>query len=424
MIRRPSPRLAAYAALCALGLVAALASRRPELVALAAPFGLVLALASLADRPPEVSTWLRVSRERALEGDELEAVLTLRSRQGADRVEALLVLPAGIDVAGRQAAASLRLYPDEDEEAVLRLRADRWGSYVLGDLRLRVRDPLALVSWERRLSHPHRLRVYPRPETLARLVSPLDTQAAVGSEVARAKGDGLELADLRPFVPGDRVRAVNWRASARRGELVVSDRRPERNADVVLFLDTFVEARRLDESSLDRAVRAAAALAARYLERRDRVALVALGGTLRWLEPGAGLRQAYRLVDALLETDVVFTYAWKGAGVIPARTLPPHALVLAVTPLLDPRGIAALLDLRARGHDLVVVEVSPLDLVVPGTSDDDRLAHRLWLLEREELRTRFSRLGVAVARWDGVSSLALPIEEVRTFRRSARLARR
>jgi len=95
-----------------------------------------------------------------------------------------------------------------------------------------------------------------------------------------------------------------------------------------------------------------------------------------------------------------------------------------VTPLLDPRGIAALLDLRARGHDLVVVEVSPLDLVAPGTSDDDRLAHRLWLLEREELRARLSRLGAAVARWDGVSSLAVPIEEVSTFRRSARLARR
>jgi uncharacterized protein (DUF58 family) len=422
--RYPSPRLAVYGALAALGLVAALAARRPELAALAAPFALVLALATLAGRPPQVRSWLRLTRDRALEGDEIEGVLTLRADEGADRLEAVLVLPAGIRDAGGALPASVRLHPDEDVELALRLVAARWGSYRLGDLRLRARDPVGLFSWEQRVSHPHRLLVYPRPERLARLVSPLDTQAAVGSQVARAKGEGLEPADLRPFVTGDRLRSVNWRASARRGELVVTERHPERNTDVVVFLDTFVEARRLDQSSLDRAVRAAATLASHYLARRDRVGLVSLGGTLRWLEPGAGLVQQYRLVDALLETDVVFTYAWKGANVIPARTLPSRALVLAVTPLLDSRGISALLDLRARGHDLAVVEVSPLDLVEPGPSEDDRLAYRLWRLEREELVARFALLGVAVARWDGTASLAPSLEEVRAFRRHARLALR
>jgi uncharacterized protein (DUF58 family) len=171
-------------------------------------------------------------------------------------------------------------------------------------------------------------------------------------------------------------------------------------------------------------VRATSTLAAHYLERRDRVGLVALGGTLRWLQPGTGLAQGYRLVDALLETEVVFTYAWKDVNIIPARTLPPRALIVAVTPLLDPRGIAALLDLRARGRDLVVVEVSPFDLVEPGSSEDDRLAYRLWRLRREELVLGFTRLGVAVARWNGDESLAPRLEEVTAFRRYARLAAR
>jgi uncharacterized protein (DUF58 family) len=151
---------------------------------------------------------------------------------------------------------------------------------------------------------------------------------------------------------------------------------------------------------------------------------VALGGTLRWLQPGGGLVQRYRLIDALLETEVVFTYAWKDANIIPARTLPPRALIVAVTPLLDPRGVAALLDLRARGRDLVVVEVSPFELVEPGASDDDQLAFRLWRLRREALVSRFTRLGVAVARWDGEESLAPRLEEVRAFRRHAAFARR
>ena len=222
-----------------------------------------------------------------------------------------------------------------------------------------------------------------------------------GDLVARIRADGLEFADTRAFVPGDRLRSVNWRASARRGELIVNERHPDRNADVVLFLDSFAEARSGDEGAdgtLERAVRAAATLASRHLARRDRVGLVTFGGILRWLEPGFGLVQRYRLIDALLETGVEFSYAWKDVNVIPARTLPPKALVLAVTPLLDERSIAALLDLAARGHDLVVIEVSPEELVAPGPGLD-ALAFRLWVLQRAALRSRFERSGVAVARW-------------------------
>ena len=71
----------------------------------------------------------------------------------------------------------------------------------------------------------------------------MSTQPFAGNQVARQKGEGLEFADLREFAAGDRVRSINWRASARRNVLVVNERHPERNADVILFLDTFADAR-------------------------------------------------------------------------------------------------------------------------------------------------------------------------------------
>src|SRR3990170_2255750 len=142
-------------------------------------------------------------------------------------------------------------------------------------------------------------------------------------------------------------------------ELVVNERAPERNADVILFLDTFADARSGGRSTLDLAVRATASLASRYLERRDRVGLVYFGGVLRWLTPGMGAVQRYRIVDALLESEIVFNYAWKDVSVIPARVLPPQALVVALTPLLDDRAVEALVDLRARTYDLTVIQVSP-----------------------------------------------------------------
>jgi uncharacterized protein (DUF58 family) len=153
------------------------------------------------------------------------------------------------------------------------------------------------------------------------------------------------------------VRRVNWPATARRGAPVISDRHPERNADVVLFLDTFAEARRMHEGTLVRAVRAADTLAAAHLAQRDRVGLVAFGGMAHWLLPSAGTAQLERIADALLRSEIVFSYVLRNVKVLPPRSLPPHALVIALTPLLDERTATALSDLRGRGHDLVVVEI-------------------------------------------------------------------
>ena len=420
-----SPRLASYVGLTALGLIAALALRRPELVVVAAPFALIVAAGLLFEGPPDLRAWLTLESDRALEGDDIVAEIELSARTRIDVLELHLIIPRGLTVVDGGNPFSVTLNAGEERSMLLTLRCVRWGSVELGEIRIRARSRIGMLRWEGRISRPHRLQIYPRPELLRSLLAPLETQLAPGDLVARVRADGLEFADTRSFVPGDRMRSVNWRASARRGALIVNERHPDRNADVVLFLDSFAEARSgaEDDGTLERAVRAAATLAGRYLERRDRVGLVTFGGVLRWLEPGSGLIQRYRLIDALLETGVEFSYAWKGVKTIPARTLPPKALVIAVTPLLDERSIAALLDLRARGYDLVVVEVSPEDIVKAGDGID-ALAYRLWLLRRAALRARFERSGVAVAQWRDDIPLDVGLEGVRASRRRARLARR
>jgi uncharacterized protein (DUF58 family) len=423
MTRSASPRLHGSAVLAALGLIGALALRRPELVVLAAPFAALLTAGLRLDRAPEVRVWLEPDRERAMEGDEVPLAVQLSAQTAVDRLELVLVLPHGLEIAEGDHPFAVSLREGEHREVLLQLRCARWGAYRLGDVRLRARDRLGLLVSEWKIERPVTLRVYPRPEPVRELLRPLRTQAFSGNEVAREKGDGLEYADTRPYVPGDRLRSINWRASARRTSLVVNEFHPERNTDVLLFLDSFAEARTGDRGTLDEAVRATATLASLYLERRDRVGLVTFGGILRWLLPAMGHAQRYRIVDALLETGIELNYAWKDANVIPARVLPPNALVIAVTPLLDRRSVTALLDLRARGYDLAILEISPESYAEPGTNDLDRLAHRLWLLRRAALRARYERLGVAVAQWDDERPLAVALEGVGAYRRRARVAR-
>jgi uncharacterized protein (DUF58 family) len=420
--RAGNPRLAGYAALAAVGLVGALALRRPELAIVAAPFALLLVAGTRGATDPGVEVELAVASERTLEGADVGAVCTVRAERPVDRVEVLLELPRGIEVVEGDAARAVRLDAGEERELPFMLRCTSWGVYSLGRVDVRARDRLRLVTWQGRHESSHRLTAYPKPVTVRALLSPLRTQAFAGSEVARVKGEGVEYADIRDFVPGDRVRAINWRASARRQGLVVNERHPERNTDVVLFVDSFVDVRGADRSVLEEAVRAAAALAARYLERRDRVGLVGFGGVLRWLHPGMGTTQRYRLIETMVETGVEPTYTWRDVNLIPARLLPPAALVLALTPLVDRRFVTALEDLRARRLDVAVIEVDPVPLVEPGRTEIERCAYRLWLLEREVLRTRLERLGIGVGTW-GEGDLVTALEGVRTFRRYARAGR-
>jgi uncharacterized protein (DUF58 family) len=424
MRRAASPRLTAYAALAGAGLIAALALRRPELAALVAPLALVLAAGLRSGAAPGVEAAFALDDERVIEGEEFGATILVRSETAIDRLELLLVLPPGVEVVDSADAVALRLAAGEERELRVRLRCLRWGLYDVGALELRCRSFLRIAVWEQSVTRTQRLKAYPRADRLREIVQPRETQVFTGSEVARTKGDGIEYADVRDFVPGDRVRSINWRASARRaGTLVVNDRHPERNTDVVIFVDSFADVRRGDRSTLDDAVRAAAALAARYLERRDRVGLVSFGGVLRWLQPAMGSAQRFRLVESLLETGVEPTYTWRDVNIIPARILPPKALVFALTPLVDPRFVATVADLRARGYDVSVVEVDPEPLIEPGPTELDRIAHRLWLLQREVLRTRLARLGVAGMRWSDDVELQVAVEGVRAFRRRASLAR-
>jgi uncharacterized protein (DUF58 family) len=420
--RAGAPRLTGFAAIAATGLLGALALHRAELAFVAAPFALLLVLGTRLARDPGVVAELALETERTLEGSDTEATLTISAVHDVDRAEVVVELPAGVEVVDGATARGARLRAGEERVLMLDLRCARWGSFELGKLDIRARDRFRLVTWEARREESQRLKAYPTPITLQRLLAPAETQAFAGSEVARAKGDGVEYADIRDFVPGDRVRSINWRASARRQGLVVNERHPERNADVVLFVDSFVDVRGAGRSALDDAVRAAASLAARYLERRDRVGLVGFGGVLRWVRPGMGSTQRYRLVETVLETGVEPTYTWRDVNVIPARILPAAALVLALTPLVDPRFVAALEDLRGRRFDVAVVEIDPVPLVEPGRTEVERLAYRLWLLEREVFRSRLESRGIGVATW-GKADLETALEEVRTFRRHSRLAR-
>jgi len=397
-------------------------SARPELVAATLPILLVLATLARRASLPDHSIAHEISSRRVFEGGSVTVTVTVAARSPIALIELRGPLPPGSVLAAGSHRATMTLGAGRTARWSYEIRLSGRGVYDLGAIAIRVRDCFGLRTWEYRHVAPASVSVYPRIVPLRTLPRPVHARASVGDYISPALGEGIEPGEIRQFAPGDRIRQVNWRASLRLGQLYVTQQYRERNADVVLMLDTLAEVGAPPETTLDLGVRAASSLATAYLARKDRVGFISYGGVMSWVRPASGRVQYERLADAFLRADIVFTYVAKDLLRVPPRVLSPQALVIAITPLLDRRFSKAVLDLAARGFDLVVLVVSPVAVtraaVAPSLAND--LACRLWTLERRSELDELRRQGLPVLEWRPPEPLEAALASAR--RRRVRLA--
>src|SRR5690606_26046524 len=122
-------------------------------------------------------------------------------------------------------------------------------------------------------------------------------------------GDGLELRELREHMPGDPFKRIAWKASARRGTLLVRDYEREERDVVWLLLDASIElwSGKPGQSPLDLAIDEVAAVAQRHLARGDRVGLGILAArTLCWLPPDRGASHGVEIASALVRATMTY----------------------------------------------------------------------------------------------------------------------
>jgi uncharacterized protein (DUF58 family) len=378
----------------------------------------LLAALVLGRTRPDLSWRPFVSRDKVLEGDEIEIGLDVTSRSSNFEIGFLVDVPTGTQLV--EPPRTVLVNAGSEERIRGRMICHRWGAWTVGGGVIQARDLASAFIHEITIESPIALRAYPRPEQLRSMLRPHSLKPRFGGYVSRVAGVGLEFADIRQFAHGDQRRHINWKATARQGRLHVDLFHPERSADLVLVLDTFTDVAGGKVSSLDMGIRALTAAAIQCLRRRDRVGLLSIGGTVQWLLPGTGIRQLYRIIDSLLRTQLVLNYAWPDTETIPSRALPAGALIVALSPLADRRTATILLDLHSRGHDVSVVEIAADALLPQPVTEREQLARRLWTLHREAVRSRFRELGLPVAQWEPGEPLQIPFVELERFRRSSR----
>jgi uncharacterized protein (DUF58 family) len=295
--------------------------------------------------------------------------------------------------------------------------AVRWGRHALGPAVARALACDGLMVSGPSIGAARNLKVYPVTEPFRADEAMPRAAGLVGGHRSRRPGEGGELAGVRVFGPGDRLRRIDWRVSLRTRQLHVAATLSDRDAEVVLLLDALTEAGRSGgvhgaSSVLDTTVRAAAGIAEHYLDRGDRVSLLEYGFRLRRLRAGSGRRQYLTTLEWLLDVKPSPSAYEPGGYSFGPHLLSSNALVMVLTPLVDPRSAGMLARLARAGRFVVAVDTLPRRLRVPVHGTWGRVAYQLWLLERANTIGQLREHGVPVVTWAGAGSLDQVLRDV------------
>lgn len=298
-------------------------------------------------------------------GEEAETTLLLIN-PGRKRIHGV-VRNAWIPSAGaRDGVQRVDLPARQRRRLSCTLAPTRRGDRYAGPVVIRCLGPLRVAGRQATLAAPWKVRVLPPfnsrkhlPSRLARLRE-LDGRSAI-----MQRGEGTEFDSLREYVPGDDVRSIDWRGTARSATVVVKTWRPERDRHLLIVIDSGrTSAGRVgDQPRLDHLMDAALLLAALASRAGDRVDLLVVDRQVRGAvarKSGAEVLpsfvQAMADVEPLLaETDhrLMVTEILARTGqkslVVILTGLEAAALTEGLVPLLAP---------VLRRHKILVASVS------------------------------------------------------------------
>jgi uncharacterized protein (DUF58 family) len=415
----PTRALGRAVLLTGLLLVLGVALGRVDLVLLAAPFavGAALGLRRTPRSAPEVI--IDADEEHLVEGGRVQAGLTVVNPD---------LIPYDLVVVRTRTSPWLRLENAdrpfaitvaEDGWAQIELPGDalRWGRHEVGPAAARVAACQGLLACRPVVTPARGVRVYPVTEPFAAVEAMPAAAGLVGNHRSRRPGEGGELAGVRPFAPGDRLRRIDWRVSLRTRDLHVAATLSDRDAEVLLLLDVLGEAGISggvagSASVLDTTVRASAAIAEHYLQRGDRVSLLEYGAAGRRLRPATGRRQYLTVLEWLLDVRADSADESPYEHAFGPHHVSSDALVVVLTPLVDPRSADMLARLTQSGRYTVAVDTLPVGVEPPRRSPWTPLATRLWRIERDNVLGRLREHGVPVVAWAGAGSLDQVLRDV------------
>jgi uncharacterized protein (DUF58 family) len=303
------------------------------------------------------------------------------------------------------AVVNLTLGPGASGTVSCHLRAAKRGRYVLSDLDVRILPAWGLLYRQFRAATPAEVDVFPNLRNISRYDLLLRRGLTVEQGLARLRmlGQGSEFESLRHYSEGDEMSRIDWKATARRNRLIVKNREPERQQNVLVAIDvgraTAGEFAGL--SRLDYFVNAALMLAYVALRQGDWFSLLAFSDRIEsYLPPVRHVRSSeevarslYKLDSRLVESD--YASACRYLSVKNRK----RSLICLMTDVIDREAssvIIAYLSRFARHHLPLAVTLADVEL---------RGAARESLAEGADPFVRAAAIDVLTAREEALATM-------------------
>ncbi len=311
----------------------------------------------------------------------------------------------------------MNLGPGQSARIKYRVRCPLRGHYTLGPVSVRYRNVFNLFANESKVQDRTDITVFPQvreiEEALLRSNVP---KMYTGATTLKTPGPGMEFYSLREYLPGDAFRSINWKAFARTGELMVNEKTRDAVTDVFIILDTRDVSRigTVLKNPLEMGTIAAASISNYFIRRRDSVALVTYGERMDYLSPETGDNQGYKVLSNLAAVRA------KGSMPLQAVTNAMSSRMSRGSPVFiisslegDGTTLPAIRNLAARGHEVIVLSPSSIDLERL-ISRIPRMSYEVLKLERQNRLTAISGYGAKVIDWMPDVELSQALLQVRT----------
>lgn len=394
-----------FVALLALGVVPIVLFDDPLAFVAWVVFALLLAGVdlALAGSPRQLQLHREVT-DRVRLGETTPAMLTL-TNVGHRTVRGIVRDGWEPSAGATPTRARVSVSPAERHTIITQLTPFRRGERRAAQVTVRSYGPLHLAARQATISLAGAIRVLPAfhsrkhlPSRLARLRE-LDGRTSV-----MIRGQGTEFDSLREYVRGDDVRSIDWRATARRQDVVVRTWRPERDRRVVLVVDSgrTAAARIENETRLDTAFESSLLLAALASRAGDRVDLLVYDRRVRGRVQGAtGADLLSRMVNTMapIEPELI-EMDWSTVPSLVGSVTNQRSLVVLLTSVTTPgasRGLLAVLPQLTRRHTVLVASVTDPTVITATRDRANRDAvYRAAAAERALLDT--ARVSAAIRR--------------------------
>ena len=377
----------------------------PGMIALAIVPLSLLALAMLVDPPREVRVRRKLSRREIRLGEEVEIRVEVTVERGIGLVVVRDPLPKNAALtSGNNVRVFFKGLKPLKVNYTYRIRPMLRGFYTLPRSEVTTRNPLGtryiwgLYGEELRLrAVPKVIRTVPIAETRRKAkISVPETSFSIRGPIS------TDFKEIRDYQTGDPMKLINWKATARMGQVLVNEFERE-GKKTILFIVDAREAMKIgteSESPYEHAMNLVASMAHRFLRKDYHVGLYLLGAK-KFLPPATGPRQLHTMVRTMMDFERVQTEEESFADAVERlkRILVQYTpLVIYVSNVLDrtagetKKGILTVMAVHRGKSRPVVVDISVYPTLDPRTGT-------LIEMEKRAITSELENTGAYVVRW-------------------------